>query len=62
MASGAEGESPSSRVAESSRRRRTKRRGRAGDIARNTEHVFHNMDGTISEKNSHGDDPYPPPG
>jgi hypothetical protein len=36
--------------------------GRREAIARKTEHVIHNMDGTISERNSYGNDPYPPPG
>jgi hypothetical protein len=36
--------------------------GRLQAMARKTEHVIHNEDGTISEKNSYGDDPYPPPG
>ena len=27
-----------------------------------TEHVIHNRDGKISEKNSYGNDPYPPKG
>jgi hypothetical protein len=27
-----------------------------------TEHVIHHMDGTISERNSYGGDPYPPRG
>jgi hypothetical protein len=27
-----------------------------------TEHVIHNMDGTIAERNSYGSDPHPPPG
>jgi hypothetical protein len=30
--------------------------------ARRTEHVIHNLDGTIGERNSYGDDPYPPQG
>jgi len=30
--------------------------------ARRTEHVIHNLDGTISERNSYGNDPYPPRG
>jgi hypothetical protein len=38
------------------------KRGRELAIAAKTEHVIHNMDGTISERNSYGDDPYPPPG
>jgi hypothetical protein len=36
--------------------------GRLEAIDRKTEHVIHNEDGTISEKNSYGNDPYPPPG
>ena len=36
--------------------------GRQEAIARKTEHVIHNMDGTISQKNSYGNDPYPPRG
>ncbi len=36
--------------------------GRAMAQARRTEHVIHNMDGTIAERNSYGSDPYPPPG
>jgi len=36
--------------------------GRREAIARKTEHVIHNLDGRISEKNSYGNDPYPPPG
>jgi len=27
-----------------------------------TEHLIHNLEGTISERNSYGSDPYPPPG
>jgi hypothetical protein len=30
--------------------------------ARKTEHLIHNMDGTIAERNSYGSDPYPPAG
>ena len=30
--------------------------------ARRTEHVIHNLDGTIAERNSYGNNPYPPPG
>lgn len=26
------------------------------------EHLIHNKDGTISERNSYGNDPYPPKG
>jgi uncharacterized protein YdaT len=38
------------------------KRGR--QLAQNarTEHVVHNMDGTIAYRNSYGNDPYPPPG
>jgi hypothetical protein len=36
--------------------------GRDAARARRTEHVIHNLDGTISERNSYGNDPYPPPG
>jgi hypothetical protein len=36
--------------------------GQREAIARKTEHVIHNLDGTSSEKNSYGNDPYPPPG
>jgi hypothetical protein len=34
------------------------------DIARQrrTEHVIHNLDGTIAERNSYGNDPFPPRG
>ena len=38
------------------------KRGRELAIAAKTEHVIHNMDGTISAHNSYGNDPYPPPG
>lgn len=27
-----------------------------------TEHIIHNKDGKIGERNSYGNDPYPPPG
>lgn len=37
-------------------------RGREMAIAAQTEHVIHNMDGTISERNSYGNDPHPPAG
>lgn len=37
-------------------------RGRQQAIAARTEHVIHNVDGTIAERNSYGSDPYPPPG
>lgn len=37
-------------------------RGRQLAIAAKTEHVVHNMDGTIAYRNSYGGDPYPPPG
>jgi hypothetical protein len=36
--------------------------GRGFAQQRRTEHVIHNMDGTIAERNSYGGDPYPPPG
>jgi hypothetical protein len=38
------------------------RRGR--ELAQNarTEHLVHNMDGTIAYRNSYGNDPYPPRG
>ena len=36
--------------------------GRQEAIARNTEHVIHNQDGTISERNSYGYDPVSRPG
>jgi hypothetical protein len=36
--------------------------GRQAAIARRTEHVIHNLDGTIAGRNSYGSDPYPPPG
>jgi hypothetical protein len=34
------------------------------DTARRSgaEHLIHKRDGTIGERNSYGDDPYPPPG
>jgi uncharacterized protein YdaT len=37
---------------------------RGREISRNqgTEFVVHNKDGKISGKDSHGNDPYPPPG
>lgn len=37
---------------------------RGRELARNqrTEHVVHNMDGTIAYRNSYGGDPYPPRG
>lgn len=28
----------------------------------NTEHLIHKKDGTIGERNSYGNDPFPPPG
>jgi uncharacterized protein YdaT len=37
-------------------------RGRELAMAAHTEHVIHNQDGTISERNSYGNDPYPPAG
>jgi hypothetical protein len=36
--------------------------GREEAIDRKTEHVIHNQDGTISERNSYGDDPVSRPG
>jgi hypothetical protein len=36
--------------------------GRDAARARQTEHLIHNLDGTISERNSYGNDPYPPRG
>lgn len=36
--------------------------GRDAARARRTEHVIHNLDGTISGRNSYGNDPYPPSG
>ena len=36
--------------------------GRNRAIAAKTEHVIHNMDGTIGERNSYGDDPESRPG
>lgn len=36
--------------------------GRQLAIVRRTEHVIHNMDGTIAGRNSYGGDPYPPRG
>jgi hypothetical protein len=38
------------------------RRGRELAINARTEHVIHNMDGTIASRNSYGGDPYPPRG
>ena len=38
------------------------KRGRELAIAAKTEHLIHNMDGTIAERNSYGNDPYPPTG
>ncbi|HWT94842.1 MAG TPA: DUF2188 domain-containing protein [Solirubrobacteraceae bacterium] len=37
---------------------------RGRELAQNakTEHVIHNQDGTIGERNSYGNDPYPPAG
>lgn len=37
-------------------------RGRELAINAKTEHVIHNVDGTIGERNSYGNDPYPPAG
>jgi hypothetical protein len=36
--------------------------GRQLAIARKTEHVIHNLDGTIAGRNSYGSDPFPPTG
>jgi hypothetical protein len=36
--------------------------GRDAARARQTEPVIHHLDGTIAERNSYGNDPYPPPG
>jgi hypothetical protein len=36
--------------------------GRAAAISRQTEHVIHNQDGTIGERNSYGNDPPDRPG
>jgi hypothetical protein len=36
--------------------------GRDEAKARKTEHVIHNMDGSIAERYSDGNDPFPPPG
>lgn len=36
--------------------------GRVEARRRRTEHVIHNMDGTVSERNSYGSDPHPPRG
>ena len=36
--------------------------GRKQAIERETEHVIHNRHGQIREKNSYGNDPYPPKG
>ncbi len=34
--------------------------GRAAAKRARTEHVIHNMDGTIAYRNSYGNDPFPP--
>lgn len=36
--------------------------GRDAALVRRTEHVIHNVDGTIAERNSYGNDPFPPRG
>jgi Uncharacterized protein conserved in bacteria (DUF2188) len=36
--------------------------GREAAKARRTEHVIHNIDGTIAGRNSYESDPFPPPG
>jgi len=38
------------------------RRGRELAQSARTEHLVHNMDGTIAYRNSYGGDTYPPPG
>jgi len=36
--------------------------GRRTAAREGTEHLIHKKDGTIGERNSYGNDPYPPPG
>lgn len=36
--------------------------GRKAARAQRTEHVIHHLDGTIAERNSYGNDPFPPAG
>lgn len=36
--------------------------GRASAARRKTEHISHRADGTIGERRSYGNDPYPPAG
>lgn len=36
--------------------------GREAARASSTEHVIHRLDGTIAERNSYGNDAFPPPG
>jgi hypothetical protein len=36
--------------------------GRDAARSRRTEHVIHHVDGTIAERNSYGNDPFPPRG
>jgi hypothetical protein len=36
--------------------------GREAARASRTEHVIHHLDGTIAERNSYGNNPFPPPG
>jgi len=36
--------------------------GREAARSRQTEHVIHHLDGTFAERNSYGNDPFPPPG
>jgi len=36
--------------------------GRATARRVGTEHIIHKQDGAIGERNSYGNDPYPPPG
>lgn len=38
------------------------KRGRQLAQRRKTEHMIHNLDGKIGERNSYGNDPYPPSG
>jgi hypothetical protein len=38
------------------------RSGRLSAFVQTTEHVIHNVDGTISTRNSYGRDPFPPRG
>ncbi|MEZ5246699.1 MAG: DUF2188 domain-containing protein [Acidimicrobiales bacterium] len=36
--------------------------GRKTAMRENTEHLIHKQDGKIGERNSYGNDPFPPPG